>query len=68
MGVARAIAFSVAAFLPAILVGIISFWVMGGADQEWASWMWLPCYIVPGGLVIAAGTYGWKTDVDIEQG
>jgi hypothetical protein len=39
---------------------------MGGPDKDWANWMWLPCYIVPGTLIGAAGMYGWKTSADVD--
>jgi len=45
---------------------VILFLIMGGADQDWANWMWGPCYILPIGLIIAATIYGWKTDVAVE--
>ena len=66
MGVARAVVFAGVSFLPAILVGIFAFMAMGGPDQDWADWMWLPCYIVPGTLISAAGMYGWKTSADVD--
>ena len=64
MGVARAVVFAGVSFLPAILVGIVDLMAMGGPGQDGATWMWLPCYNVPGTLIGAAGMYGWKTSAD----
>ena len=66
MGAARAVVFGGVSVFPAILIGIIFFLIMGGADQDWANWMWGPCYILPIGLIVAATIYGWKTDVAVE--
>jgi hypothetical protein len=67
MGAARGVVFAGVSFLPSILVGLFAFMIMGGPNQEWATWMWLPCYIVPGGLIGAAGLYGWKSSPDVEM-
>lgn len=66
MGAARGVVFGGVSVFPAILIGVILFLIMGGADQEWANWMWAPCYILPIGLMMAATVYGWKTDVPVE--
>lgn len=63
MGVARGVVFGGVSIFPALLIGVIIFLILGGANQDWASWMWFPCYILPAAVVIAAGTYGWKTDI-----
>ena len=41
MGVARAVVFGGVSVLPAILVGVIFFLILGGANEDWASWMWV---------------------------
>ncbi|MBT4059136.1 MAG: hypothetical protein HOE69_02365 [Euryarchaeota archaeon] len=66
MGVARAVVFGGVSVLPAILVGVIFFLILGGANEDWASWMWVPCYILPIGLIVSAAVYGWKTDIAVE--
>lgn len=65
MGVARAVVFGGVSIFPALLIGVILFLIMGGANQEWANWMWFPCYILPAALILAAGTYGWKTNMEL---
>tara|TARA_B100001750_G_C15126698_1_gene407789 strand:- start:132 stop:338 length:207 start_codon:yes stop_codon:yes gene_type:complete len=67
MGAARGIVFGGVSVFPAMLVGVVLFLIMGGADQDWANWMWFPCYILPFGLITAASVYGWRTDLPIED-
>ncbi len=67
MGVARAVVFGGVSVLPAMLIGVILFLIMGGANEDWSNWMWGPCYILPIGLIIAATAYGWKTDITVEM-
>ncbi|MBC8437834.1 MAG: hypothetical protein H8D82_01030, partial [Euryarchaeota archaeon] len=55
MGVARGVVFGGVSIFPALLIGVIIFLILGGANQDWASWMWFPCYILPAAVVIAAG-------------
>ena len=66
MGVTRAVVFGGISILPAMLIGVILFLILGGANQDWANWMWFPCYILPISLIVAAGSYGWKTDTSVE--
>ncbi len=66
MGAARGMVFAGVSFLPSILVGVIIFLLLGGADQEWSNWMWGPCYVVPFCLVGFAGWRGWTNDPDQE--
>ena len=67
MGAARAVVFGGVSIFPAMLVGVVLFLIMGGANQDFANWMWFPCYILPFCLITAAGVYGWRTDTLVED-
>jgi len=47
MGIARAVVFAGVAFFPAVLLGLGLFILLGGADKPFATWMWVPCWILP---------------------
>jgi len=66
MGAARAVVFGGVMILPALLVGVVLFLIFGGANEDWANWMWFPCYILPAAIILSASIYGWKTDIPVE--
>jgi|TARA_B110000014_G_C20110066_1_gene584574 hypothetical protein len=66
MGAARAVVFGGVMILPALLVGVVLFLILGGANEDWADWMWFPCYILPAAIILSASIYGWKTDIPVE--
>jgi|TARA_B100000809_G_scaffold257700_1_gene299724 ABC-type spermidine/putrescine transport system permease subunit I len=66
MGAARAVVFGGVVTLPALLIGVVLFLILGGANEDWANWMWFPCYILPTTIILATSIYGWKTDIPVD--
>tara|TARA_B110000014_G_C19639472_1_gene337109 strand:+ start:125 stop:328 length:204 start_codon:yes stop_codon:yes gene_type:complete len=64
MRLMRAIVFAAIAIFPGILLALFAYLLLGGPSEstEWETWMYGPCYGVPGLCVLGAFIIGLKED------
>lgn len=64
----RGLVFGTVSLLPALFAGILAYFVFGGsAGDEWETWMYGPCYLVPG-LIVGGSLYlGLRDEGEIKQ-
>ena len=66
MRLMRATVFAAVAVIPSILLALAAYLMLGGPSQstEWETWMYGPCYGVPGLCSAAAFVLGRRVDTE----
>jgi hypothetical protein len=64
MRLMRAIVFAAIAIFPGLLLALFAYLLLGGPAEstEWETWMYGPCYGVPGLCVLCAFILGLRED------
>ena len=62
----RATVFAAIAIFPAVLLALFAYLLLGGSSEssEWETWMYGPCYGVPGLCLAAAFALGLRGDTE----
>ena len=60
----RATVFAAIAIFPAVLLALFAYLLRGGSSEssEWETWMYGPCYGVPGLCILGACILGLRED------
>ena len=60
----RATGFAAIAIFPAVLLALFAYLLLGGSSEssEWETWMYGPCYGVPGLCILGAFILGLRED------
>ena len=60
----RATVFAAIAIFPAVLLALFAYLLLGGSSEstEWETWMYGPCYGVPGLCFLGAFILGLRED------
>ena len=66
MRLMRAMVFAVIAVFPAVILALFAYLLLGGSSEstEWETWMYGPCYGVPGLCIAAAFALGLREDTE----
>ena len=58
----RATVFAAIAIFPAVLLALFAYLLLGGSSEssEWETWMYAPCYGVPGLCILGAFILGLR--------
>ena len=66
MRLMRATVFAAVAVIPSILLALAAYLMLGGPSQstEWETWMYGPCYGVPGLCLAASFALGLREDTE----
>ena len=68
MRLMRGLVFGTVSLLPALFAGIAAYFVLGGTTgDEWETWMYGPCYLVPGLIVGGSLILGLRDEGEIKQ-
>lgn len=64
MRLMRATVFAAIAVFPGLLLALFAYLLLGGPAEssEWETWMYAPCYGVPGVCVLGAFVLGLRED------
>ena len=68
MSVTRGLIFSLVSIIPAMILGLVSYIILGGvtSSPDSSDFMYGPCYGVPFSLIIIAFIYGLKEQPELE--
>ncbi len=67
MQMIRGLVFGVVSVFPAFLTGLIVWFILGGrSGAPWETWMWGPCWILPGLIVGGIFLLGIRDEGDVE--
>ena len=68
MRVMRGLVFGTVSVLPALFVGMVSYVLIGGDTTfpEWETWMYGPCYLLPGLIVGGSLLLGLRDEEDAQ--
>ena len=68
MSVTRGLIFSLVSIIPAMILGLVSYIILGGvtSSPNGSDFMYGPCYGVPFSLIIIAFIYGLKEQPELE--
>ena len=68
MSVTRGLIFSLVTVIPAMILGLVSYIILGGetSSPDSSDFMYGPCYGVPFSLIIIAFIYGLKEQPELE--
>ena len=68
MSVTRGLIFSLVTIIPAMILGLVSYIILGGvtSSPDSLDFMYGPCYGVPFSLIIIAFIYGLKEQPELE--
>ena len=68
MSVTRGLIFSLVTVIPAMILGLVSYIILGGvtSSTDSSDFMYGPCYGVPFSLIIIAFIYGLKEQPELE--
>ena len=60
----RATVFAAIAIFPAVLLALFAYLLLGGSSESsvWETWMYGPCYGVPGLCILGAFILGFRED------
>ena len=68
MRLMRGLVFGTVSLLPALFAGIAAYFVLGGTTgDEWETWMYGPCYLVPGLIVGGSLFLGLRDEGETKQ-
>ncbi len=60
----RALLFGVMALIPAVFLGLFTWWMMGSSKENMDVAVWLPCNAIPLIGMILGIWFGWKTGAE----
>lgn len=66
----RALVIGFLSALAGMIVGFVVY-MLGGAPEgadAWQTWMWIPCYIIPGGMGVWGLWWGWSSGAEYAIG
>tara|TARA_X000000368_G_scaffold53331_1_gene37948 strand:- start:3926 stop:4123 length:198 start_codon:yes stop_codon:yes gene_type:complete len=64
----RGLVFATVSLLPALFAGIAAYFLLGGsAGEDWDTWMYGPCYLIPGLIVGGSLIMGLREEGEIQQ-
>lgn len=67
MQMMRGLVFGIVSVLPALIVGALAYFLLGGTSgAEWEDWMWGPCWVLPGLIVGGTFLFGIRDEGDVE--
>ena len=68
MSLTRGLIFSLVSIIPAMILGLISYIILGGVTSapESSDFMFGPCYGVPFSIIILAFIYGFREQPELE--
>ena len=68
MRLMRGLVFGGVSLLPALFAGIAAYFLLGGsAGEDWDTWMYGPCYLIPGLIVGVSLFLGLREEGEIQQ-
>ena len=68
MRLMRGLVFGMVSLLPALFAGIAAYFLLGGSGgDDWETWMYGPCYLIPGLIVGGSLFLGLRDEGEIKQ-